>query len=178
MASRIAKYPVVVPSGVDVKLAGQSLTVKGKLGELHQDIHPSVLVAFDNNEIKFTAKEGVDGSNAMSGTMRALANNMVVGVSEGFVKKLIMKGVGYRAKVQGKTLNLTVGYSHPVDMTLPEGVSAECPSATEIVLSGADKQKVAQFAANVRAVRPPEPYKGKGIRYEDERIVMKEGKKK
>ena len=178
MTSRIAKYPVAIPTGVDVKLAGQALTVKGKLGELHQDIHPAVKIAFENNELSFTANEGMDNSKALSGTMRSLANNMVIGVSEGFVKKLILKGVGYRAKIQGKLLHLTVGFSHPVDMDMPEGVTAECPTVTEIILKGADKQKVTQFAANIRSVRPPEPYKGKGIRYENERIVLKEGKKK
>lgn len=178
MVSRVAKVPVSIPSGVDVKLVGQALTVKGKLGELHQDVHPAVKALVEDNQIKVAPADSARESNALAGTMRALISNMVKGVSEGFEKKLVMIGVGYRAKASGKTLNLSVGFSHPVDMTMPEGVSVAVPSNTEIVLTGADKQKVAQVAANIRKVRPPEPYKGKGIRYDGEHIIKKEGKKK
>lgn len=178
MASRIAKNPVSVPSGVDIKLSDSSIVVKGKNGELTQAIHPLVKVAHNDNQITVQAKNGEIEANALAGTTRALVSNMVHGVSEGFERKLKLVGVGYRAKAQGKMLNLAVGFSHPVDMEMPAGVTVETPSATEIVLKGADKQKVCQIAANIRAVRPPEPYKGKGIRYADEQISLKEAKKK
>lgn len=178
MASRVAKNPVVVTAGVDVKLNGQSLTVKGKLGELHRDIHPLVKISVAENLIKFDTNEDSAAAIALAGTMRALTHNMVHGVSQGFERKLVLIGVGYRAKASGKMLNLTVGFSHPVDMEMPAGVTVDTPSPTEIVLKGADKQLVSQIAANIRDVRPPEPYKGKGIRYVDEQVSLKEVKKK
>ena len=176
--SRIAKKPVEIPQSVEVNLSGSMVTVKGKLGEMSQKIHSLVNVSVDDNAILFSLAENSQDAKAMSGTMRALVSNMVEGVSEGFTKKLQMVGVGYRAAVQGKVLNITAGFSHPVNIQFPEGVSVETPSNTEILVKGYDKQKVAQFAANIRSVRPPEPYKGKGIRYHDEQIILKEGKKK
>jgi len=178
VGSRVAKNPIAVPTGVDVKLTNDAITVKGKLGELHQTIHSLVNVEHIENELRISPANEAKQSNALAGTTRALLNNMVTGVSEGFTCKLVMKGVGYRAKAQGKMLNLTVGKSHPEDIEMPEGITVETPSQTEIVLKGADKQALKQLAANIRAVRPPEPYKGKGIRYDGEVIVMKEGKKK
>jgi large subunit ribosomal protein L6 len=176
--SRIAKKPVVVPAGVEVKLAGQSLAVKGKNGQLDLDLHPSVSVEQAEGQLVFAPRDGAKQSMALAGTTRALVNNMVVGVSEGFTKTLNLLGVGYRAQAKGKVLNLTLGFSHPIDYELPEGVSAETPNNTTIVISGADKQRVGQVAAEVRAFRPPEPYKGKGVRYADEYVRRKEAKKK
>ena len=176
--SRVAKNPVVIPAGVTVDLKGLSMTVKGAKGELKQELHPAVDVNVEDNQVTFVGREGMDGGKPLSGTMRYLVNNMVVGVSQGFEKKLLLVGVGYRAKAQGKVLNLTVGMSHPVNMEMPEGITVETPSVTEITVKGADRQLVNQVAANIRAVRPPEPYKGKGIRYKNEHIVRKEAKKK
>lgn len=176
--SRVAKAPVVIPEGVEVKLNGQEITIKGKQGELSRVVNDAVVVAQQDNQLTFAPKEGVVGANAQAGTARALANNMVIGVTEGFTKKLILKGVGYRAAVKGNVVNLTLGFSHPVDHQLPEGVKAECPSQTEIVLTGIDKQVIGQTAANIRAYRAPEPYKGKGVRYADEIVRTKEAKKK
>ncbi len=176
--SRIGNKPVVVPGGVDVKVSGSQVTVKGTKGELSMEIHPLVSLKQDDNVLTLGAKDGSKKSRALSGTMRSLLNNMVVGVSEGFSKRLQLNGVGYRAKASGKSLNLTLGFSHPIDYTLPEGVTAETPSNTEIVVSGADKQRVGQAAAEIRAFRAPEPYKGKGVRYADEQIRRKETKKK
>lgn len=177
--SRIAKNPVAIPAGVEVKLQDGELAVKGKLGELKQKLDSRLVeVKADNGQITFAAKDESKESNAMSGTLRALVANMVKGVSEGFEKKLQLVGVGYRAQAQGKTLNLSLGFSHPVVYELPEGISAQTPSQTEIVISGADRQQVGQVAAKVRGYRPPEPYKGKGVRYADETIVLKETKKK
>lgn len=178
MVSRVAKSPIEIPAGVEVKMVGQEITVKGKLGQLSQSLPSLVTITQKDNELQLKPANGDQESNALAGTARALVNNMVHGVSEGFQKELVMVGVGYRAKAQGKTLNLTVGFSHPVAMEMPDGITVETPSATEIVLKGADKQKVCQIAANIRAVRPPEPYKGKGIRYKNEHIVRKEAKKK
>jgi large subunit ribosomal protein L6 len=178
MVSRVAKSPVEVPKGVDVKLTPELITVKGKLGELTHNIHALVNVTQAESLISFAPVNGDTQANALAGTTRALINNMVKGVSEGFERKLVLVGVGYRAKAQGKVLNLSLGFSHPVDVTMPEGVTAETPAQTEIVLKGADKQQVCQMAANIRALRPPEPYKGKGVRYHDERVIQKEGKKK
>ncbi|PHQ81328.1 MAG: 50S ribosomal protein L6 [Coxiella sp. (in: Bacteria)] len=179
MVSRVAKNPVKVPQGVEVTFADKTLKVKGKNGELMQVIHPLVSLVHENEEIKFAPGDSSQEANALAGTMRALAQNMVTGVTEGFVKKLVMKGVGYRAKVVGNNvLDLSVGFSHPVNMEMPAGVSVATPTQTEIVLTSADKQLVAQVAANIRHIRPPEPYKGKGIRYEGEQITLKEGKKK
>lgn len=176
--SRIANSPVTVPAGVEVKLDSESITVKGGKVTLSQAMHPSVEIKQEGDTLTFAARDGGKISRAMSGTMRALVNNMVVGVSAGFEKKLILNGVGYRAKASGKTLNLTLGFSHPVDYVLPEGVTAETPSNTEIVLKGANKQELGQAAAEIRAFRPPEPYKGKGVRYADEYVRRKEAKKK
>ena len=163
--SRVAKAPVNIPAGVEVKLDGQLLTVKGKNGELSRKIHDSVEVKQDNNELKFSPKEGIVKANAQAGTARALVNAMVIGVTEGFTKKLQLVGVGYRAQVKGDSIALNLGFSHPVEHKLPAGITAECPTQTEIVLKGADKQVVGQIAAEIRAYRRPEPYKGKGVRH-------------
>jgi len=177
--SRIAKNPVPVPSGVDVSIDGQVVTVKGAKGQMQQVVNDLVKVARnDANDVVVTVCEETKSSWTMAGTTRALINNLVVGVSTGFEKKLQLIGVGYRAQAQGKVLNLTLGFSHPVNYELPEGVTAETPSQTEIVVKGIDKQKVGQVAAEIRAYRPPEPYKGKGVRYADEHVVRKEAKKK
>jgi large subunit ribosomal protein L6 len=175
--SRIANNPIEIPSGVEVSLSGQSMSVKGKNGNMSMEVNEKVQVKQEDNVLRFNGKEGVDGSVAMAGTMRSLANNMVVGVSQGFEKKLELIGVGYRAQAQGNKLNLTLGFSHPVIYEVPEGI-IETPSQTEIVIKGADKQKVGQVSADIRAYRPPEPYKGKGVRYADERVIRKEAKKK
>lgn len=174
--SRIANKPVDLPSGVDIKLDGQNVRAKGSKGEMELSLHPSVKVVQEDGVLKVQAenKESV----AMAGTMRSLLNNLVVGVSQGFEKKLELVGVGYRAQAKGKSLNLSLGFSHPVDYAVPEGITIETPSQTEIVVKGFDKQKVGQVAAEIRSYRPPEPYKGKGVKYADERIVRKEAKKK
>ncbi|MYM65161.1 50S ribosomal protein L6 [Pseudomaricurvus sp. HS19] len=176
--SRVANSPVEVPAGVTVTLNGQELTVKGSNGTLAHTIHGSVEVAQNDNALNFAARDGAKQSRALAGTTRALVNNMVVGVSQGFERKLQLQGVGYRAKAAGNTVDLTLGFSHPVVYDLPEGVTAETPSQTEIVLKSADKQLLGQVAADIRAVRPPEPYKGKGVRYSDEQVRRKEAKKK
>ena len=176
--SRIAKNPVTVPSGVDVNINGQQVSIKGSKGNLDLAVHETVNVEFDNGEIKVGLSDENAQDFTMAGTMRALLNNMVTGVSEGFERKLELVGVGYRAQAQGKKLNLTLGFSHPVVYEVPEGVSIETPSQTEVLVKGADKQKVGQVAAEIRAYRPPEPYKGKGVKYADERIIRKEAKKK
>lgn len=178
MVSRVAKSPVNVPSGVEVTFASGELKVKGKNGHLVQKIHKLVKLDYKENIIQIMPANSSTESNALAGTIRALVNNMIIGVTDGFEKKLEMIGVGYRAKAAGKSLNISAGFSHPVDIQMPDGVTVETPSNTEIVLKGPDKQKVAQIAANIRAVRPPEPYKGKGIRYSGEHVVRKEGKKK
>ncbi|RVU29822.1 MULTISPECIES: 50S ribosomal protein L6 [Neptunomonas] len=176
--SRIAKNPVVVPADVELKLDGQLVSVKGKNGQLSIDLHTSVEVKQEGNEVTFGARDGSKIARAMSGTARSLVNNMVVGVATGFEKTLLLQGVGYRAAAKGSTLNLTLGFSHPIDYELPEGVSAETPNQTTVVIRGADKQRVGQVAAEIRAFRPPEPYKGKGVRYADEYVRRKEAKKK
>lgn len=176
--SRVAKNPVAIPGGVEVTISGAELSVKGPLGALRHTVHRAVAVEREGDLLVFRKREGEANANALSGTTRALVNNMVAGVSKGFEKKLTLIGVGYRAQVQGDRLNLTLGFSHPVVYRLPEGVKAETPSQTEIVLKGIDKQQVGQVAAEVRAFRPPEPYKGKGVRYADEVVVIKETKKK
>lgn len=176
--SRVANNPVQIPAGVEVNIAGQAVTVKGSKGTLSHEIHSAVQVLQEENQIKFSARENMANSNALAGTTRALLNNMVTGVSQGFEKKLQLVGVGYRAQAQGKVLNLTLGFSHPVEFAVPEGITIETPAQTEIVVKGVDKQQVGQVAANIRAYRPPEPYKGKGVRYADEQIVRKEAKKK
>ena len=174
--SRVANNPVTVPSGVEVKLDGRDLSVKGAKGTLQMTIDGGIDINQEDNTLTFAVNES--GSVAMAGTTRALVNNMVVGVSDGFERKLVLNGVGYRCAVQGKKLNLTLGFSHPVEYELPEGISAETPSQTEIVLKGIDKQALGQAAAEIRAFRPPEPYKGKGVRYADEYVRRKEAKKK
>ncbi|RDB41996.1 50S ribosomal protein L6 [Halomonas sp. DQ26W] len=175
--SRVAKYPVKLPAGVDIKLDGDQLTVKGSQGTLSMTVHPDVVVAQEEGQLTFNPSKTAK-SWAMAGTSRALVQNLVTGVSEGFTKSLEIIGVGYRAQAKGQTLNLTLGFSHPVDYTLPDGVSAETPKNTVIVLKSADKQKLGQVAAEIRAFRPPEPYKGKGVRYADEQVRRKEAKKK
>ena len=173
--SRVAKNPITVPSGVDINISGSVMNVKGPKGNLELNIHPSI--SFDVNDGEYVVKTESDKDLAMAGTFRALVNNMVVGVSTGFQKKLQLVGVGYRAQLQGKKLNLALGFSHPIDYSAPEGISIEMPSQTEIIISGCDKQMVGQVAAEIRSYRPPEPYKGKGVRYADERVVRKEAKK-
>lgn len=176
--SRVSKAPVVIPAGVEFKRDGQHVAVKGKKGELLLTVHNTVNFEQEDNILRFSPADKSRSSNAMAGTMRVLVNNMVRGVSEGYEKKLILNGVGYRAKASGKVLNLSVGFSHPIDYELPEGIKADTPSQTEVVISGADKQRVGQVASEIRAFRPPEPYKGKGIRYADEYVRRKETKKK
>lgn len=176
--SRVAKNPVTVPAGVEVNFGTDELTVKGKNGALSLPLTGAVKVELNDGQLIFAAVDDSKHSVAMSGTVRALVANMVKGVSEGFEKKLQLIGVGYRAQAQGKTLNLSLGFSHPVVYEMPEGVSVATPSQTEIVLTGADKQAVGQVAAEIRGYRPPEPYKGKGVRYVGEQVVMKEAKKK
>ncbi|XSG85540.1 MAG: 50S ribosomal protein L6 [Methylohalobius sp. ZOD2] len=176
--SRIANKPITIPQGVEVKLQGQDLSVKGAKGNLSWRVHDSVEVQIEDQVIRLQARLNAQQAVAMAGTMRALINNMVTGVSQGFERKLLLQGVGYRAQVQGKKLNLTLGFSHPVVYEAPDGIILETPSQTEIAVKGADKQKVGQVAAEIRAYRPPEPYKGKGIRYADEHVVRKEAKKK
>jgi len=174
--SRVAKNPVQLPSGVEVKLNGRDLTVKGGKGALELSLVEGVEVVQEDNVL--TVAYDSEANKALAGTTRALLNNMVKGVSEGWERKLILNGVGYRAKAEGKSVNLTVGLSHPVDYQLPEGITAETPTQTEVVLKGIDKQALGQAAAEIRAFRPPEPYKGKGIRYADEVVRRKEAKKK
>ena len=176
--SRVAKNPVAVPSGVDVKFDAQKLTIKGGLGSLDLPLCEDVAIELDNGQLTFKANNTSKQAQAMSGTLRALVNNMVIGVSQGFERKLQLIGVGYRAQAQGDALNLSLGFSHPVVHKMPEGVTVQTPSQTEVVLTSADKQKVGQVAAEIRAYRPPEPYKGKGVRYANEVVVLKETKKK
>jgi len=176
--SRVAKAPISVASGVEVKIDGQDVTVKGAKGTLELSVHESIAVSLDDAVLTVKPVEETKSSWAMAGTMRALLNNMVIGAGTGFQKKLQLVGVGYRAQGKGKTLSLSLGFSHPVDYTVPEGITIETPSQTEILVSGSDKQKVGQVAAEIRGYRPPEPYKGKGVRYADERIIRKEAKKK
>ncbi|AKO45996.1 50S ribosomal protein L6 [[Haemophilus] ducreyi] len=176
--SRVAKAPVNIPAGVEVKINGQLLTVKGKNGELSREIHNAIEVNQDANALTFVPREGVANADAQAGTARALVNAMVIGVTEGFTKKLQLVGVGYRAQMKGNVVALSLGYSHPIEHTLPLGVTGECPSQTEIILKSADKQLIGQVAADIRAYRCPEPYKGKGVRYSDEVVRTKEAKKK
>ena len=176
--SRIANAPVTLPSGVEATLSDTSIALKGSKGSLNLVLHHLVEVQRNDEILKVSAKDSSREAGAMAGTFRSLIFNMVVGVNEGFQKKLELQGVGYRAKASGKSVNLTVGYSHPIDYKLPEGITAETPSQTEIVINGVDKQLVGQVAAELREFRRPEPYKGKGIRYSDERVYRKEAKKK
>ncbi len=174
--SRIAKNPVDLPSGVEVKMSGRNIQVKGPKGELSLDLHPTVDMVHEDNQLRLAATTE-DSAMAMAGTMRALVSNMVTGVSVGYEKKLTIVGVGYRAQAQGNALNLSLGFSHPVVYQIAKGVSVETPSQTEIVVSGTDKQLVGQTAAEIRRFRPPEPYKGKGVRYADEQVRRKQAKK-
>ena len=176
--SRVGKMPVSVPSGVDVVIKQDQINVKGTLGALALTKNALVTITQDAGKLSFAPANDSREANAMSGTMRQLVNNMVVGVTKGFEKKLNLVGVGFKAAAQGAKLNLTVGYSHPVDFVMPAGITVATPTPTEIVIKGSDRQRVGQIAAEVRAVRPPEPYKGKGIRYADEKITIKETKKK
>jgi large subunit ribosomal protein L6 len=176
--SRVGKMPVVVPQGVDVAMKDDQINVKGALGALALTQNALVTIKSDAGKLTFVPANDSREANAMSGTMRQLVNNMVTGVTKGFEKKLSLIGVGYKAQAQGAKLNLTVGYSHPVVMDMPAGIQVATPTPTEIVIKGSDRQRVGQIAAEVRAVRPPEPYKGKGIRYSDEKITIKETKKK
>ncbi|MBI5276818.1 MAG: 50S ribosomal protein L6 [Burkholderiales bacterium] len=176
--SRVGKMPIAVPQGVDVQVKEDQISVKGAGGQLALAINSLVKVSSADGKLSFEPANESREANAMSGTMRQLVNNMVVGVTKGFEKKLNLVGVGYKAAVQGSKLTLTVGYSHPVNIEMPAGITAATATPTEIVIKGADRQRVGQLAAEVRAVRPPEPYKGKGIRYADEKITIKETKKK
>ncbi len=176
--SRVGKMPVAVPQGVDVAITADQISVKGVLGALVRPVHPLVKVENDAGKLSFTPLNESAEANAMSGTIRALVANMVVGVSKGFEKKLNLVGVGFRAQAQGQKLNLQIGFSHPVVKEMPAGIKVECATQTEILIKGADRQAVGQLAAEVRAFRPPEPYKGKGIRYSDEKVSLKETKKK
>ena len=176
--SRVAKNPVVLPAGVEVTLGDGQVVVKGPMGTLKQRLHTSVSIEREGNSLQLRAIDGAVNGNAMSGTTRALLNNMVLGVSKGFERKLNLVGVGYRAQAQGDKLNLSLGFSHPVVHQMPTGIKVETPTQTEIIIKGVDKQLVGQVAAEVRAYRSPEPYKGKGVRYSDEVVVIKETKKK
>lgn len=176
--SRVAKSPVAVPAGVEIKRNGQILVIKGSKGQLELSVHANVEVAQEENVLTFAPRDGAKHSRALAGTTRALVSNMVTGVTAGFEKKLQLVGVGYRAQAKGTTLTLNLGFSHPVEYALPAGVTAETPSQTEILVRGIDKQLVGQVAAEIREFRRPEPYKGKGVRYADERVRRKEAKKK
>ncbi len=176
--SRIAKAPVELPQGVEFKQDGNLVTLKGSKGTLSLELNNEVELTQEDNTLRLAPRSGSRFSTAIAGTMRSLLANMAMGVTEGFEKKLELVGVGYRAQAQGSKLNLTLGFSHPVVHEVPEGITVETPSQTEIVVKGADKQKVGQVAAEIRRYRPPEPYKGKGVRYADERVVLKEAKKK
>jgi len=176
--SRVGKLPVTIPQGVEVALSAEAVSVKGALGSLKVALNPLVKVENAGNALTFVPANDSREANALCGTLRQNVNNMVVGVSKGFERKLTLIGVGYKAQAQGAKLNLTVGFSHPVVMDMPEGIKVETPAPTEVLIKGSDRQRVGQVAAEVRAVRPPEPYKGKGIRYADEVVVIKETKKK
>lgn len=176
--SRIANAPVEIPAGVEVSLSNNEVSIKGTKGTLTRTINPEVEVTQEGTTLKSSARTSAKQAVALAGTTRALLNNMVIGVSQGFEKKLTLVGVGYRAKAQGDKLDLTLGFSHPVEYIAPQGINIETPSQTEIVVSGSDKQQVGQVAADIRAYRSPEPYKGKGVRYSDEHVARKDAKKK
>ncbi|MCC5869392.1 MAG: 50S ribosomal protein L6 [Gammaproteobacteria bacterium] len=176
--SRVAKKPLQLPKGVDLVLADDTVTVKGPKGSLSMQLHADVTLKSEDGAWQVADRTAKPSNVAIAGTVRALLGNMVTGVSEGFERKLELVGVGYRASAQGKTLNLTLGFSHPVAYPVPEGITIETPSQTEVLIKGIDKQRVGQVAAEIRAYRPPEPYKGKGVRYSTERVVLKEAKKK
>ncbi len=178
--SRVARKPITLPSGVEVNLNGQLITVKGSKGSAQHQIHFAVELSKEGNVIKLSPRQesALRTADAIAGTTRAVLQNMVVGVSQGFERKLVLVGVGYRAQAQGNVLSLSLGFSHPVKYTVPQGITIETPSQTEILVKGISKEAVGQVAADIRAFRPPEPYKGKGVRYSDEKIKLKEGKKK
>ncbi|MBX3605440.1 MAG: 50S ribosomal protein L6 [Piscinibacter sp.] len=176
--SRVGKMPIALPQGVDVSVAADKISVKGSLGTLARPANKLVTIKNEGGKLMFAPTDESAEADAMSGTMRALVANMVNGVSKGFEKKLTLVGVGFRAQAAGSKLNLQIGFSHPVAKDMPAGIKVECPTQTEIVIKGADRQVVGQIAAEVRAIRPPEPYKGKGIRYADEKVTLKETKKK
>ena len=176
--SRVAKAPIAVPAGVTITLNGQNVVVKGKNGELTLNVNPAVEIVVDGNVVRTNPRDGFDNADAQAGTARALINNLVTGVAERYTRKLELVGVGYRAKAEGKVLNLSLGFSHPVVFEVPNGITIETPSQTEVLVKGADKQLVGQVAANIRAYRKPEPYKGKGVRYANENVRRKEAKKK
>ena len=176
--SRIANNPVVIPKGVEVLLDGQRIKIKGTKGELTEQVHDLVSIYADESLLSFKANEESKNAKALAGTFRSLVNNMVQGVTEGFQKELELQGVGYRAQLQGKKLNLSLGFSHPVEYEAPKGIEIETPSQTQVIVKGIDKQLVGQTAAEIRAYRPPEPYKGKGVRYQNEFVKRKEAKKK
>ena len=176
--SRVAKEPIELPKGVEFKQDGNVVTLKGGKGELSLELNSEVELKQEDNVLAVAPRSGSRFATAIAGTMRSILANMAVGVTEGFERKLELKGVGYRAQAQGKKLNLTLGFSHPIDYEVPEGITVETPSQTEILVKGADKQMVGQVSAEIRAFRPPEPYKGKGVRYADERVMLKEAKKK
>lgn len=176
--SRIANNPVSIPSGVEVSVQGQEVSVKGSKGNLSMTMNDLVEILHEDDQLKLKAREKSKKSVALSGTFRSLVNNMVIGVSDGFSKQLELQGVGYRAQAQGKNLNLSLGFSHPVVYEAPEGIEIETPSQTQVIVKGIDKQLVGQVSADIRAFRPPEPYKGKGVRYADEYVKRKEAKKK
>lgn len=176
--SRVAYAPITLPKGVEISVDGSAVKVKGPKGEMSYNLPKMVSVAQEDGTLRCRTEEGVAGAIALAGTARSIINGMVKGVSEGFEKRLALVGIGYRAQMQGKSLHLTLGYSHPIDYPVPEGIQIETPSQTEIVVRGYDKQLVGQVAAKIRGLRPPEPYKGKGVKYADEIIVRKEAKKK
>jgi large subunit ribosomal protein L6 len=176
--SRVAKAPIAVPAGVTITLNGQTVVVKGKNGELTLNVNPAVEIVVDGDVVRTNPRDGFENADAQAGTARALINNLVTGVAEGYTRKLELVGVGYRAKAEGKVLNLSLGFSHPVAFEVPAGITIETPSQTEVLVKGADKQLVGQVAANIRAYRKPEPYKGKGVRYANENVRRKEAKKK
>lgn len=176
--SRVSKNPIEVPSTVQVNISDDRITIKGPLGNLSQNLGTSVGLRFDDNKISVIKSNSSKQADAMSGTLRSLVANMVHGVTVGFEKKLLLVGVGYRAQLKGNSINLMLGYSHPIDHEIPNGITIETPTQTEVIIKGIDKQKVGQTAAEIRSYRKPEPYKGKGVRYSDEQIILKEAKKK
>lgn len=176
--SRVAKKPIIVPTGIEFDINGTTIGIKGPKGTVKKTFGEEVIIKKDGDVITFAPKENVEGANAIAGATRAVVNNMLIGATQGFVRKLLLVGVGFKAQVQGKVLNLSLGFSHPVNYTFPEGIIIEAPTQTEVIVKGVDKHVVGQVAAEIRAFRPPEPYKGKGVRYEGEVIAMKEGKKK
>jgi large subunit ribosomal protein L6 len=176
--SRVAKKPIRLPGGVEVKIEGQQISVSGSKGALVHQLHRDVEITQESGELRFAPRTAEKSADAIAGTTRAVIANMVTGVTTGFQKKLELQGVGYRAQAQGRVVNLQLGYSHPVAYQLPEGITVQTPSQTEVIISGADRQRVGQVAAEIRGVRPPEPYKGKGVRYAGERVRRKEAKKK